>query len=109
MKSLVIKIAGKVRTLFTPSIVKYENKILPARHLRFCGEKFKEDKYFLETSRKEAKRLIKHFGLNVNCCLLDVGCGVGRLPIGILDTVGEIREYCGIDVNKKSMISIKNL
>jgi len=33
---------------------------------------------------------------------LDVGCGQGRLPIGILRVIGEIN-YMGIDVDKASI------
>lgn len=30
--------------------------------------------------------------------ILEIGCGAGRLPIGLLEEVGELRRYEGIDV-----------
>jgi SAM-dependent methyltransferase len=47
--------------------------------------------------------LIRVVGLGPESCLLDVGCGVGRLPIGILRRLGSIREYWGVDVDDKSL------
>jgi ubiquinone/menaquinone biosynthesis C-methylase UbiE len=43
------------------------------------------------------------FNLTKRTRILDVGCGQGRLPIGILSRIGEIEHYRGIDVNKKSI------
>ena len=52
------------------------------------------------------KILQKGFKLNKNSRVLDIGCGPGRLPIGILQVVGEIN-YSGIDVDKKSVLWCK--
>jgi ubiquinone/menaquinone biosynthesis C-methylase UbiE len=109
VKSLIISNLQKVRRLFVPpvvcdeSIVCYENVTLPARHLRFCGSSFQDDGYFFASALKEADRLIKDLGLTVNSRLLDVGCGPGRLPIGILNRVGKISEYRGVDATEKSI------
>lgn len=77
--------------------------ILPAKHLRFCGLKLQNDEYFLMSAQKEADRLVKYFGLTLNSRILDVGCGVGRLAIGILSRIGEIQHYRGVDVSKRSI------
>lgn len=85
------------------SYVKYNNVILPAKHLRFCGSKFNDNKYFFSSAIAEADRLKNSFKLNINSRVLDVGCGVGRLPIGILNTIGDIKNYYGIDVSARAI------
>jgi SAM-dependent methyltransferase len=86
-----------------PDTVFYNNMPLPAKHLRFCGSKFTSDKYFLSSAQMEADRLVEFFDLSEKSRVLDVGCGVGRLPIGILSRIGEIQYYCGVDVSEKSI------
>lgn len=83
--------------------VKYNNVILPAKHLRFCGSKFNDNEFFFSSAISEANRLIDYFKLNINTRVLDVGCGVGRLPIGILNRIGEIKNYYGIDVSARAI------
>ena len=85
------------------SYVKYSNVILPAKHLRFCGSKFNDNKFFFSSALSEANRLINHFELSINSRVLDVGCGVGRLPIGILNQIGNIDKYFGIDVSTRAI------
>lgn len=103
MKSLIIKIAHEVISLFKPDSVRYKNMILPAKHLRFGGTKFQDDRYFFASAQAEADRLVEYFGLTADSRVLDVGCGVGRLPIGILSRIGEIQHYRGVDVSKRSI------
>ena len=83
---------------FKSDIVRYEGLTLPAKHLRLCGAEFHDNRYFLTSARYEADRLIKNFGLSKESRVLDVGCGMGRLAIGILSAVGEIKAYHGMDV-----------
>lgn len=83
--------------------VRYEGATLPPKRLRFCGSLFQDEKHFLSSARKEAERLVGQFGMSLDSSVLDVGCGQGRLPIGILDRVGEIRKYRGIDVDQASV------
>jgi SAM-dependent methyltransferase len=83
---------------FRTDFVRHHGLTLPARHLRLCGAEFHDDAYFLESARYETERLISRFGLNRESRVLDVGCGMGRLPLGILSRLGEIRCYRGIDV-----------
>jgi len=77
----------------------YNGVILPPRHLRFCGDEFKSDSYYFESSKLEAERLAKNCALTLKSSLLDFGCGSGRLSIGILQSIGEIKCYRGVDVN----------
>lgn len=99
MKSLISKTLNN----FKAQKVHFQNTILPAKHLRFCGQDFKNDEFFLNSARSEADRLVKYFGLSSQSRLLDIGCGSGRLAIGILNRIGNIQLYQGVDVDKKSI------
>jgi len=74
---------------------------LPPKKLRLGGPQFSDDAYFLESARREADRLLQSFGLRSSSRLLDVGCGVGRLAIGIIDRLGPIKAYRGVDVDPR--------
>src|SRR5262249_14433145 len=81
--------------------------VLPARHLRLGGSEFKDDDFFIGSARAEARRLAEHCGFIPGGSVLDVGCGVGRLAIGLLAEFGEIKGYRGIDVDKESILWCK--
>src|SRR5437868_12152049 len=76
---------------------------LPARHLRYGGKEFRNDQFFVQSARAEACRLMEQCTLTRCSRVLDVGCGVGRLPLGILDYLGEIEAYRGVDVSERSI------
>ena len=99
MKAVISKILRKFRS----PVSHYNNVLLPAPHLRLCGDLFKSDDFFLESAQHEADRLIEYFKLTPEKSLLDLGCGYGRLPIGILNRIGAIRYYQGVDVNKEAI------
>lgn len=75
---------------------------MPARGIRFCGPEFKDDAYFLRSAEAEAERLMTVLNCDRTTRILDVGCGQGRLPIGILRRMGEV-PYTGLDVDRKSI------
>ncbi|MCP4633038.1 MAG: class I SAM-dependent methyltransferase [candidate division Zixibacteria bacterium] len=79
--------------------VRYKNSILPPKQFRFCGDEFQNDQYYLTSASKEAQRLIDNFGLTKDSKVLDVGCGMGRLATGIINVLGDINCYNGIDVS----------
>lgn len=83
--------------------VKYGSIYLPARHLRYCGTDFYNDDHFFNSAIYEARRLITRMGVTNNSKVLDVGCGVGRLAIGLLHELPSIKQYYGIDVSQKSI------
>jgi len=78
--------------------VTYEGVTLPVKKLRTGGIHFQDDATFLSSAEKEAKRLQEAFGISPKSRILDVGCGFGRLPIGLTRTIGN-PEYIGADVN----------
>jgi SAM-dependent methyltransferase len=59
------------------------------------------EKVYFEATRREVDWMVDNLGLSPTSSLLDLGCGSGRIPLGILDRVGEIREYRGVDVDKR--------
>lgn len=80
------------------SAVHYAGRILAPRGLRAGGEEFKDDAYYLKSARLEAARLVQKCGLTRDSRVLDVGCGAGRLAVGILAELGGVASYTGIDV-----------
>lgn len=94
MKDVIKNSLNKMRKNF----VVHDEVYLPAAHLRTGGEEFQSDKFFLLSAKNEAQRLIDHFDINLESSILDIGCGFGRLPIG-LQKVLKGGVYQGVDVN----------
>jgi SAM-dependent methyltransferase len=78
--------------------VHFHGQILPPAYLRLCGQDFRNDDHFLEYAKHDVDRLVNLCGLNADSSILDMGCGPGRLAIGILNQLGDIKAYRGIDV-----------
>lgn len=86
-----------------PDVVLRGSTVLPAKHLRFCGERFKNDEFFLDSAKAEARRLLRAVAGAPQSRILDFGCGVGRLPIGIIAEGLEGETYWGLDVDERSI------
>lgn len=82
--------------------VSVSGSVIPAPDRRWCGQEFKNDAYYLKSAEGEAERIVKYFQCDPETRVLDIGCGQGRLPIGILRVIGEI-DYLGIDVDERSI------
>src|SRR2546422_6265068 len=83
--------------------VEYAGTPLPPHRLRSCGQRFQDNRFYLESAEREAKRLVETCGLQKATPILDIGCGTGRLATGILRFVGEADHYRGIDVSKRAI------
>jgi SAM-dependent methyltransferase len=99
MNARLIELAKRLSSWLGLDAVHHDGRVLPAQHLRLCGQEFRDHAYFLRSARAEADRLVEHCGLTRDSALLDIGCGFGRLAIGVLDRVGDIRDYRGVDVS----------
>ncbi len=82
--------------------VLFSDTVLPAPDMRWCGAEFKDNAFYLQSAEAEARRLIDHFGCNPESRILDIGCGPGRLPIGLLRVIVKAN-YTGIDVDQDSI------
>jgi len=103
MKGLLGKLAGAARARLGQDSVRYKHLVLPPRRRRLCGWEFKDEEYFLTSAQQEADRLIGSFGATADSAILDVGCGVGRLAIGLVSRLGQARGYHGIDVSQDAI------
>ena len=92
---------NRLRTWLGRDHVTLEGTILPPREMRPGGPAFSDDRYFLSSALAEADRLVSTLGLVKTTRVLDIGCGAGRLAIGILRQVGDIRMYHGVDVDER--------
>lgn len=77
----------------------YDGVILPPAALTPCGRLTASPSQFLESAVIEARR-IRDLAPEGAPRILDVGCGAGRLAIGLIHTKTAIRSYRGIDVSK---------
>lgn len=82
--------------------VKVSGSMIASHDKRCCGVEFEDDEFYLKSAEREANRLIHHFQYSQQSRVLDIGCGQGRLPIGILRVIGEV-SYIGIDVDQRSI------
>jgi SAM-dependent methyltransferase len=104
VKKMLDSVKKKVGTRARPlGFVEHDGFALPPSALRFCGAEYKDDAYFLKSARLDAKRLVEHCGLTTASRVLDLGCGPGRLAIGIMAEVGDVAEYVGLDVHRPSI------
>jgi SAM-dependent methyltransferase len=100
LPALPVKLA---RRLQRSRAVEFGDLLLPPAHLRLGGAHFRDDRTFVDSGREDALKLRTAFGLEASSSILDVGCGVGRLPIGLLAELGELGDYTGADVDDTSV------
>lgn len=86
-----------------PGAVRHQGLALPPPQHRQGGRHFKDDAAFVAAGRRDARRLQETFGVTTETRVLDIGCGAGRLAIGLLAQVGEMRSYTGVDVAWRSV------
>ena len=94
---------GRIRHLLPrKQYVKVSGSIIAPPYRRWCGSEFKDDIFYLRSAEGEAYRLMNDLQCTNKSRVLDIGCGQGRLPIGILRVIGEMN-YIGLDVHQTSI------
>jgi len=73
---------------------------LPPKNLRWGGPRFADDAFFLHSGLANVRKLENVTGLNADARVLDIGCGSGRLLLGLLQQYGQVREFVGMDVHR---------
>lgn len=83
--------------------VRFGDVDLPPAKIRLGGHNFAEDRDFVVAAERDAERLVADLGVTGASRILDIGCGVGRLPIGLRLRLGRIPPYTGLDVDAGSI------
>jgi SAM-dependent methyltransferase len=80
-----------------------DGQTIPPASIRLGGHNFADDRDFLDCAKRDARRLQETIGITASSRVLDIGCGVGRLPIGIRAEFGSLQHYTGVDVDAGSI------
>jgi SAM-dependent methyltransferase len=76
---------------------------LPPKEIRWGGPRFRDDDLYVRSSISNAIQLEKLCHVTPESAILDIGCGQGRLLIGLLHYFGTLGRYVGVDVHKSSI------
>lgn len=74
---------------------------LPPLWMRQGGEHFADDASFVDSGVREARHLETYCDLASETRLLELGCGAGRLPIGLIEADAVPRSYVGLEVQSR--------
>src|SRR3981081_527362 len=84
-----------------PDCVRYRGYLLPPLGMRIdmCGLPYDDNEHFVQSAIAEARRLATRLGYVNDSRVVDIGSGVGRLAIGLVQEVGRVH-YCGIEAHR---------
>jgi len=101
---LAWSLASQVKHRLFPEkeYVVYQGSRLPLPGARLNGPDQADNEYFLNSALREAERVITRLGCTPQSLLVDIGCGQGRLPIGLARIFPNFR-YIGLDVSEESI------
>jgi SAM-dependent methyltransferase len=99
MKDLFRRIIGKIKRTLKLDYRKYKGIILPPLGMRLMGDKFLDDQFYLDSSLREGDKFANRLKVNKDTVLLEIGCSSGRSVIGLIEKVGRIKRYVGVDAN----------
>lgn len=71
---------------------------IPPAEITPCGHLTDTPEKFYLAACEEVDRIASDIGLHKATAILDIGCGAGRLPIGLLARQSKFSFYLGIDV-----------
>jgi SAM-dependent methyltransferase len=98
------RIAAQGKRLLLPprDYVTFKGSRLPPRGLRFNGPDHADDAFLLTSASQEAERVTGKLRYDPSDLLVDLGCGQGRLAIGLVRVLPRAR-YLGLDVSARSI------
>jgi SAM-dependent methyltransferase len=76
---------------------------LPPRDLRWGGSRLDDDRLYVGSAVRLAVSVGRLVGLNDRSRVLDIGCGAGRLLIGIAASGAYLGRYVGVDTFKPAV------
>ena len=80
----------------------HRGSVLPPRDARMGGVPYQDDEFFLNSAIGEARRVATLVEGRADQFLVDIGCGEGRLPIGLIHESQRI-SYVGLDVKRTAI------
>lgn len=91
----------RARRVMAADYVTFRGCRLPPAHMRdaMCGLEYAADDRFLESGCAEARRLVAKLAYTPDSNVVEIGCGLGRLAIGLVRECGNVR-YWGFDVSR---------
>jgi SAM-dependent methyltransferase len=93
----------KAARIANAGTVTVDGQEIPPASIRLGGHNFERDRDFLDCAIRDAQRLEEAIGVTSGSRVLDIGCGVGRLPIGLRAHFGTLTNYTGVDVDAGSI------
>ena len=76
---------------------------LPPKRMRFCTHEWQNDAYYFASAIQEVYRLIGLCRLTEETRFVDIGCGQGRMAIGLQAVFPKLKSYTGFDVHAASV------
>ena len=101
-ESLARKTLALCHRVFPKGYRLHNGSILPPHDVRMGGPEYEDDDFFLDSAIAESKRVLTKLACKPHDFLIDIGCGHGRLPIGLIRESCDI-SYLGIDVKRDSI------
>jgi SAM-dependent methyltransferase len=88
--------------LASPRPIHHNGSVLPSSELRasMCGTRYADNEFFLNSAVTLARELVKTVELTSDTRIVDVGCGLGRLAIGLARQAPDVR-YFGLDSSER--------
>ncbi len=80
---------------------------LPPPQMRWGVPRMQDDVAYTKTARMMANAMISDCGISSLSSVLDIGCGQGRMLRGLVDQLGTLQRYVGIDVHDESIRWLK--
>ena len=100
MNNPLVNIVKRAQRKLKPKYRVYNGVVLPPRDMRLMGDKFFDDRFYLETSLREGFRFRDRLKVNKDTEILEIGSATGRSVIGLIEKAGPVKRYAGVDTKR---------